>query len=51
MTDSNSVFKSLCKVVQLMSLALERRKASKTQMREWAQVLRRTADDLERMAQ
>jgi len=49
-TEAENIFQILCRVVQMMSLALERRKASRNQMRDWAAMLRRAADDLERKA-
>lgn len=49
-SESENIFQLLCRVVRPMALALERGKASKTQMRDWAAMLRRAADQLERMS-
>lgn len=50
-SESENIFQILGKVIGLMALSLERRKASRTQMREWAAMLRRCADMLEEKAQ
>lgn len=49
-SESENIFQTLCQVVRPMALALERRKASKAQMRDWALMLRRAAEQLERMS-
>lgn len=49
-SESENIFQTLCHVVRPMALALERGKASKTQMRDWAAMLRRAADQLDSLA-
>jgi hypothetical protein len=50
-SESENIFQLIGKVTGFMSLALERKKASKVQMRMWARMLREAADKLERLSQ